>query len=294
MATLQQTLRRVYSDIVRRRAHVRVTPSVEPTLTAVPIFVTGVYRSGTTLLRYVLDTHSSIACPPESEFLTHLDRMIEHARSREGLLSLGFDDEHVIGRMRSFAAYFFEGYARSRSKARWADKTPRYVDHLDFLVRLFPTAQFVMIHRHPLDQVASAVRRSTIPPEDLAAAAPAGADEFVAASHYWADKTAGLVDFAQRRPAACHSVRYEDLCADPEGVLRAVFEFLEEPWEPEVLRFYAADHDVGREDGRVGATRSFEARSGRYRPWPAARQQECWEIVAPVAEPLGYRLRAEP
>ena len=41
-------------------------------LTERPIFLVGIYRSGTTLARYVLDSHSRITCPPETAFMAGL------------------------------------------------------------------------------------------------------------------------------------------------------------------------------------------------------------------------------
>ncbi|NIP95497.1 MAG: sulfotransferase domain-containing protein, partial [Akkermansiaceae bacterium] len=90
-------------------------------------------------------------------------------------------------------------------------------------------------------------------------------------------------------PVPTHRIRYEDLCANPEPILKETFQFLEEPWEEEVLKFYDTDHDKGNEDGRVSATRGFTVSQGNYRSWPDEVRTDAWSIVAPVAEALSYQ-----
>ncbi|NNE91112.1 MAG: sulfotransferase [Verrucomicrobiales bacterium] len=291
MATFSDVLRRLYSDLITRRSRVRVAQATEPSLACDPVFVIGIYRSGTTLLRYVLDSHSSLACPPESAFLAHLDRMANDERSRAGFESLGFDDDHVMSRMRAFAAYFFEGYAGSHGKPRWVDKSPNYVDHLEFIESIFPTSKMLMIYRHPLDQVDSAAKRGTIRYNELAPYVGEKEDEDSRIIHcrYWAAKAANMLAF-EESDFPTHRLRYEDMCTDPEGVFRPIFDFLDEPWEDSVLEFYDSDHDKGNEDGRASATRGFVVSKSNYNSWPEDLKTQCWEIVEPVASRLGYEL----
>lgn len=292
MATFKEALRRVYSDLVWRRAKVRITPAVEPTLAADPIFVIGMYRSGTTLLRYVLDSHSNLACPPESAFISQLDEMYNDERSIEGFTSLGFDQEHVLLRQRTFAAYFFEAYAKSHGKARWVDKSPIYVEHIDFIKKLFPTGRFLVLYRHPLDQVDSAVKRGTISAKELAPFVEAGKDEDARIVHarYWANKAEEIGAFMAVEDYPCHPFLYEEMCAEPVRVLKEVFQFIDEPWEDSVLDFNKKEHDKGNEDGRVSATQEFSVSKDNYKDWPEELQQQCWGIVEAAASPLGYKL----
>ena len=76
----------------------------------------GANRSGTTLLRLVLDSHSRIACPPESYFIRSLGHLLDDEKAMEGLLAMGFDEQHVVERLRETASYFLEMYAASHGK----------------------------------------------------------------------------------------------------------------------------------------------------------------------------------
>src|SRR5262245_59249629 len=134
---IQSMMRLVYVDLVKRRTTVRVVEARPELLDEEPIFLVGVYRSGTTLLRYVVDSHPDVACPPESDFLNRLAPLLQDERAANGLLSMGYDHGHVATRLAAFADYFFGNYARSKGKSRWADKSPSYVDHVAFLREIF-------------------------------------------------------------------------------------------------------------------------------------------------------------
>src|SRR5262245_39549697 len=197
-----------------------------------PIFVIGVHRSGTTLVRLILDSHSRIACPPESFFLLPESRLLADPKALEGLVAMGFTREHVVARLREHLGYFFEMYAASHKKPRWADKTPSYVDCLDFIETLFgPDCQYVFIYRNGLDSACSIAR---IP--DIAEAEPhiaaCGGDRFAGAARYWATQCGVMRSFAARHRGRALELFYEKLVADPEAEAQRLFEFLGESYEP--------------------------------------------------------------
>ncbi|HDH26695.1 MAG TPA: sulfotransferase [Actinobacteria bacterium] len=280
--------RRVYADLVRRRSRVRVVIASEPTLASIPIFIVGLFRSGTTLVRYILGSHSNIACPGETTFLADMDRMLNDERSLAGFDAMGFDRSDVLSRARQFVAYFYENYARSRDKARWADKSPTYVDHLDFLAELFPDARFVLVVRNPLDQIHSHTQGGRLRPERLDRYGTTAEDPRILGARYWNEKTLLLLDFANRNPSRCQMIGYEELCEEPEAVSRRLFDFLGEPWQPQVLRFWEFDHDQGLEDSRIRTTRSISVSTGGYLEWPRGMIRACRDIVRDTATSVGY------
>src|SRR5262249_52267799 len=232
-----------------------------------PIFVIGVHRSGTTLVRLILDSHSRIACPPESFFLLPESRLLADPKALEGLQAMGFNREHVIARAREHTAYFFEMYAASHKKPRWADKTPSYVDCLDFIETLFgPDCQYVFVYRHGLDSACSIAR---IP--DIAEAEPhvaaCGGDRFAGAARYWATQCGVMRGFAARSPARVLELFYEKLVAAPEAEARRLFAFLGETYEPQVLRFHEQPHDhwAGLQDVKASSSKGFQPNVERWR-----------------------------
>jgi protein-tyrosine sulfotransferase len=288
MASLREALRRAYHELVHRRSRVRVVAARPVDLDEPPIFLVGTYGSGTTLLRYVVDSHPRLCCPPESGFLVQLAALAADERARAGLAGMGFDDDHVVAKLRELAVYFFGNYAASVDKPRWADKTPAYVDHLDFLLRLFPEALFVLVVRHGLDQAHSFTRGGTFSRPELAADCSAGEDPRLASVRYWRRQVEKMLDFESRRPDRCFRLRYEDLCADPEATLRPLFELLGEDWDPRVLEFHRQPHDRGFEHGRVIATRGFSASSGHFHDWGGDLAERCLDVARPLLDRLGY------
>ncbi|MDJ0869081.1 MAG: sulfotransferase [Myxococcota bacterium] len=275
-------------DEVRRTRRTIVAPELRPRVEN-PIFVIGVHRSGTTLLRLILDSHSRIACPPESFFLLSLSRVLEDAKSMEGLAAMGFDRKHVAGQLRALVSYFFEMYASSKGKVRWADKTPSYVDCLDFIETLYgPGCRYVMIYRHGLDS-ASSIVKINIRDFDRHLAS-CGGDRHAAAARHWAHQCQKMVAFQRAHSERCFELRYEQLARDPEPVLRELFAFLDEPWEPAVLRFHEQTHDnwVRLQDRQAGQSRGFKPSIGTYRSQPPEVVRRMHEQAAAMLEALGY------
>jgi protein-tyrosine sulfotransferase len=282
----------IYHGLVRRRTTVRVAIARQAQLAAVPIFLTGVFRSGTTLLRYIIDSHSHICCPPETNFLRACADLLRDRDNRFGLASMGFDDAHVCARARSFAAYFFENYASSAGKPRWADKTPAYVGILDEIDRIFPTAQYVMIYRHGLDVAHSITRGGRHVTSYVERYLREASDPRPRAAAYWSAQTERMLAFEKAHPDRCHAVKYEEMCVSPERILRDVFSFLTEPWEPAVLEYWRCPHDVGAEDGRALAARGFNISEGNYRIWPQSLIDEAMQVAGDTLRKLGYSAAA--
>jgi hypothetical protein len=289
-----EAFRRTYRDLVKGRSRARVVVAEPPELSCRPVFVLGTFRSGTTLLRYLLDSHSRISIPAESEFIGSLAPLLEDTRNTSGFEALGLDRQQVVAHLRSFTATFFENYARSWNKPRWGDKTPSYVDHLDLIHRLFPEAQYVVISRHPLDQAHSFSRGGEFVPDQMAPFCQPDEDARLGATRFWKDQTDKLLEFSQHHPESSHQIRYEDLCSDPEQVMQGVLAFLEEAWEPKILELQRFDHDVGMEDGRAIAVRTVQFSGHHYLSWPAELLSACEEIAGATMRRLRYEIETPP
>lgn len=294
LAALPEILRRVYHELVRRRTRTRIVYVDHAVHDLVaPIFVLGCYRSGTTLIRYVLDSHPNIACPPETDFLIPLVEMVRKPVYTTGLSTLGLDQTAADRKVLQWANELYSAYAFAQGKTRWADKTPSYIDIADDLARIFPLAKFVCITRHPLDQIHSFTTADQ-GFRDICRAylAEPESDIRLGAARYWAKQTRRIREFEKSHPARVCMLRYKDVCLEPESQLRLMFRVVEEPWCDNVMQFWSSSHDIGREDGRVGASRGFRFSGGAYRAWDKAVIEECWSVVADAAAELGYSLEA--
>ena len=289
---VRRTLRAVLDETQRTRREI-VAPE-RRTATERPIFVVGVHRSGTTLVRLILDSHSRIACPPESFFLLPGTRVLRDPKALEGLLAMGFSPEHVRARLREHLAYFFEMYAASHQKPRWADKTPSYVNCLDEIDALFPDAQYVFVYRNGLDSACSIARIPDIPEAEPHVAA-AGGDRYAGAARYWATQVGVMRAFAAVHAGRVHELFYEKLAASPEAEVRRLFDFLGEAFEPAVLRFNDQPHDrwAGHQDIKAVASRDFQPNVGTWRREPPERVKGMVAEAGERLRELGYEVPAD-
>jgi hypothetical protein len=253
------------------------------------IFLIGCQRSGTSLLRRIVDSHSRIACPPETSFVLPLVQVLHDRRSTRGFDAMGYAPAAVAEALAAFVASFYEGYAAAQGKPRWADKTPHYVDCLDDLWTLFgPSARFVMIVRHGLDVAFSLSDARRRYPAISASVEAAGGDVPTGAGAFWASQNRKILDFVAAHAEACHMLRYEDLTTTPAATLEPMFAFLQEPWEPAVVDYASAVHHAGVEDPDVAKRKAIVPNSGTHLAWPADVIDRVRVACEPVLSELGY------
>ncbi len=284
-----ESARRVYGELVRGRTRVRVVSDSGGDPTTPARFLLSPYRSGTTLLRYCLDSHPRLAVPPETDFLVPLLSVLADVPSMTGLRDLGYDEPEAIHRVAAFGRSFHDVYAAGRTAdAGWLDKSPRYAEVPDVIARAFPDARLLVLHRHPLDQIHSFTKGGRV--EHPALVGVEGADLLDRAARYWADVTTRVSGVAESNPARTLTLRYEDLCASPRETLGSVLEHLGLEWDDAVLEYERHDHDRGREAGRVAGTRGFVVSSGAWRKWADADVARVSDRVGAVARRVGYDL----
>jgi hypothetical protein len=260
-----------------------------------PIFVIGCQRSGTSLLRRILDSHSRIACPPESQFVLPLIEILQGRTASmshkylAGLESMGYSRSAVTTSLAAFISNFFEGYAAAQGKDRWADKSPLYVDCLPELWELFGRhAQFVLILRHGMDVAFSLSEAHRDYPAIHRHVIDAGGNVAIGAARFWVEQSQKIEDFRAAHPSACFQIRYEELTADPETSLAPMFAFLDEAWEPDVIDYRRFPHHAGFEDPDIRRRSRIEPNSGRYRAWPPLVQEVVEKECEPMLSRLGY------
>jgi hypothetical protein len=252
-------------------------------------------------MRYILDTHPSIACPPESKYLSALVPFFRHPRAMNGINGLGADRADIRRHVARLARSFLEDYAARKGKPRWADKTPNYyriVELLDYLFDHQPL--FVLVTRHPLDVIPSLqyfledeFLDGADEPFLMDVAARHGIGEY-AAARYWLEFSERLWVFSQCIPDRSHWVRYEDLVTDTAPTLAAMFKFLGEDFPPSLVdEVFSTSHDAGFEYGGIRGRTAIEAhRIGKWAGWPEPKVAALWDVVGPMARKFGYHDQA--
>jgi hypothetical protein len=131
----------------------------------------------------------------------------------------------------------FSAYAAKHGKLRWGDKTPMYLRHLGLIERLFPDAQYVHLIRDGRD---AALAFLDMPPGVVTRtwAHPRSAAGFACE---WRVEVTRARELGRRLgPKRYHELRYEDLVADTETVVRSICDFAAIPFEPQMLEFAGA------------------------------------------------------
>ena len=257
-----------------------------------PCFLIGVYRSGTTLLRFVLDSHSNIAVPPETNFMYEMAQIRRSEWVRKGLAGSGVDEEGLRILLKGFASGVFDNYAIAKGKGRWIDKTPAYTDILDFLDYLYgKNCKYIMLYRHGLDvanSLAGSYKKNVLGgPAKTFADSMTGSPRVIFA-RYWADQCEKMLEFEETHADQCHRIYYEKYAADPKKHLPPLFEFLGEPWEPQVLKFNEQQHDFGLQDDIIAATKTFKPRIGNYKSWDKEELDGAMQFAATPLGKLGF------
>ena len=236
-----------------------------------PIIIGGFYRSGTTLLRRLLDSHPNICCGPEVKFFrdfygNYLKDDLAHIRLFSTIRTTGLDDGTLLEIFGKAFITCHELASRRSGKSRWADKNPENVLYLDQWYTLF-NGDFIFVNviRNPLDTLASlneAGFKKTIPKKFV---------QKVALFDEYLDKAFSFID---THPDMSFTLRYEDLVTNPQEVLSTLLVYLGEPYDEVMLRdFFSHDRKSGIEDRKVAKTRSIHSHSiGRWKKDLSKRQ----------------------
>lgn len=257
-----------------------------------PIFIGGLFKSGTTLLRSMIGQHSRIASgletywfdlawqgPRDADFMKRIDWLATF---------YGISPEAMVRYLDAPSAEAFldrllSGYAEAEGKPRWAEKTPGNILHMDRILSAWPDARIVHIIRDPRDVFASlrqAKKWDTV-------------EEFMSR---WLEFL-GTVETVRSRglliPESYLEIRYEGLVTEPEAVMREVIAFVGEPWEPAVGTFAGKPEEFEKVRNVTGKESSTLKRLGepispkRVAIWHDVLAPEEVEEIHRVAEEHG-------
>jgi hypothetical protein len=248
-------------------------------------FIVGSPRSGTTLVRLMLDSHPLLAIPPETHFIPALAALGTDGDLRDrfwttitsfppgvsawgdfGLSQESFKAE--LARIEPFNVSdglrcFYRAYAREHGKPAYGDKTPGYTHHLPLISALLPESAVIHVIRDGRDASLSLREMWFSPGNDIETQARHWRDNVLAAR-------AGAASCARYT-----EVRLEDLLTRTEPELARLCAFLDMPFEPAMLRYFERapqrlnePPERWRQDGTLAITRE-------------ARVQQQWRTTTP-------------
>ena len=260
-----------------------------------PAYIMGSMRSGSTLLRYILDAHDEIACPPETKFVGGIDAFLDYPQTLPGLWSIGVTPPALYNRLGAFVNSILADYARRRNKRRWIDKTPSYYRLVPVIERMFnEQVLYVVIVRHPLDCIASLETFTELStthedPDIVRIAAQHGKGRYAWAL-YWREVYNRLRYHIEEKPDRFSVVRYEDLVREPDAAVRRVLRFLGESYQPGIVdKAFSVPHDEGYQDLKITRTTAVHRKSvGCSNAWTTSGRTAAWNIVRDTANFYAY------
>jgi hypothetical protein len=217
-----------------------------------PIFIVGTERSGSNLLRQMLDAHSTIAVPHPPHVVRYfapLERYYGDLRLDANLRWLAADmawlvrrhiypwpiaiDEAALVRDTRWRDLFglyaglYDQYAAAVGKPRWGCKSTFMVHHVDRIVERFPAARVIWLVRDPRD-VAVSSQQSVFNP----------CHPYRTARLWKAQQDLALRWERTLRPENFRRVSYETLVTAPADTLQDLCRFIGAQFEPAMLSFF--------------------------------------------------------
>lgn len=266
-----------------------------------PIIVFGTPRSGTTLLRRLLNAHENIACPGETFLLRGVARFMEQEEISlgqyfgvgGGLSAYGVSDAQVHENLRGLVDGFMSPIAAKDGKKRWAAKTAVESFYIPGIEEIYAGhAKFICLLRHGLDVVCSTEEFSknlNMYVSELHAYICEYQRPYEAFAHAWTDVTSEMLALADRLGEEHVLVmKYEDMVADTDAALEKIAEFLGEvPFPADALGGEKGKTGIG--DWKAYSRKKVESGSvARWKDLPTAVVDSLAPIVNPVLEAAGY------
>lgn len=268
-----------------------------------PVFVVGVPRSGTKLLRTLLNNHPEVSLGHEGNFIpalvarfgldtdvserglwsevyrTFANGAYYHTMAKEGL---ALSEESFVDALSARAAQktvtwadLFEVILRAygpRPEAPiYGDKSHGYINDIHLLRTLFPNVRFLYIVRDPRDQALSSLKIWGRSP--------------LRSAHHWYRVAAQAERLGFATATDVLTVRYEDLTDDTDTELKRVCAFLGLPYPPEMTKLTRP-----AEKGRlVRQLNTVTKQQAKYRDaLPARVVRNISEITLPYLSTYGY------
>lgn len=196
------------------------------------IFVGGVPRSGTTLVRAMLDAHPDVRCGEETRVVPRIlamrNRWDRSDREHKRLVEAGMEEKLLDKATRAFINTIILGHG---SLVQFlCNKDPLVLNYMNDVLRLYPHAKFVLLIRDGRAVAHSIVSRNVT-------ISGVNSRSYLSAAMFWNKVMMRMTrDCDYIGPGKCMELYYEKLVADPQKWMKILLEFLDVPWHDNVLR----------------------------------------------------------
>jgi len=215
----------------------------------VPFFIVGAQRTGTTLLRLILNSHSQIAIPEEARFLIPfltkknlqkplsgktLVNAIKYLSLNSQYQQWNYDSAPTLSMLaeqskittHDLINQLYSSFALHEGKALWADKS-LFFRHIDLLAELFTESKFIHLTRDGRD-VFHSWRKMDKSKDNVASTALD-----------WNYKVYRIEKSFSKLPEDRKlTVRYEDLLDNPVETVKQICSFIGVKFEEQMMDYH--------------------------------------------------------
>ncbi|MDR9417412.1 sulfotransferase family protein [Gracilimonas sp.] len=239
-------------------------------------FITGVSRSGSTLLQSMLNMHSELVIPPETHFFHYYDRLkagfseadnkriystklLNHWYSNKTRIrDLELDYDEIGALSDKFKAFdpltlyslHLTAYRKKRVKPIIGEKTPRHILHIPKILEAYPDAKFITLFRDPRAAANSEIK------------AQFGSPSVIVTTKRWKKYVEMHQWLAKELSSGQYMMlRYNDFINAVEETLKKTCEFLGVNFEGEMLNYYQREETgfaEGEESWKKGTLKPIQ------------------------------------
>jgi len=239
-----------------------------------PFFIVSSPRSGSTLLRLLLNSHSSIVVPPECSFITWLApefadwarednsgirlskflQSLNNARKFDTWgLAIDLVERRISDRLpdtyASLCLCVIEAFCEATNQrcSRWGDKNTNHIREIELLQGVFPNAKFIWLTRDLRDVAVSSIEASAV--KTTSAYAPSLSQSPEVVGKAWRLENIAMLSRIEsgQFESRIRWIRYEDLVRQTQQTLEYLFDFIGVSYEPVADRFWAENRDLNTE-----------------------------------------------
>ena len=229
-----------------------------------PIFVTGMPRSGTTLIEQIIAAHSQVTSMGETGFASgSVERLIRDGTGYKAVAD-------VAGQLRSAVAdkYMADIKALCSGAMRTVDKTIQTYLYLGAIKAIIPNSKFLIVQRNPRDNLLSIYRNL------FKEGTHRYAYNFEALADHYVSFHDMVLFWKEQMPSDIYIADYDALVCDPEIKAREIIAACDLNWESQCLEFY-------KSTGAVKTLSLAQVRQPIYKS-----SQKAWQRYGDAVKPL--------
>lgn len=256
-----------------------------------PIIIGGCPRSGTTLLRTMIDSHPNIYSGPELSVTMAAAEAAIQAWKKIGERAqnaYGLEDGDFAVAYGKSVKHILEKIRQKSGKSRVADKMPQSIQHFNTLCWMLPESPMIHIIRDGRDVCCSLLERYDLF-HDETGKLMNFCQEVKYGAQYWKwIVQRGLL--LRNHPCSdrYYELYYENLIENPEKEMRRLLEFIEEPWDDAVLNHTRCDHDMEIDKDQVSKPVNNNSVGRWERELSSSQVEEIMEESKDLLQYLGY------